>query len=481
MNIWGKKILNFLTIVVNGKPTTITPETPEKLEEITEVLRKASKGDEEAIAELKTHISKTEEERLPEITGLKTIVDKIEKSENKLIEGKIALKENQLISELENNPLFDIVKEGDDIKYFLKGFKAELPMVFVQKLAEMISKKEDIKDLVQFWQLNLLNDNADARRGLYKYLTKQKLMIFGGYFITFRRVWEVKSKSVVKSTSVISEDTSGIIQGFLDKVKRWKRGRRNFEVYQNKKTKELILTDIKKHEANTNDHDLSFLGTLHDVAENMKNVNETASQATELKEANPVKTYTDDRTKTMVIRINEPVRQDRSKCDPNPNVDCSYGLHVGTPAYVGKGGLGDTIVACLVNPMHVISVPYSDAHKMRVCEYFPFKVITREEMDNFDPSTVSEYVKNYKKIEAEELKKALDVIDNLKPSEKKEFKVEKTVTSQEDIDKLIEELNKHKKDLKDAKASVSSMLNDDVSKALDVEEIRAIIKARLSA
>src|SRR5690606_37057377 len=127
--------------------------------------------------------------------------------------------------------------------------------------------------------------------------------------------------------------------------------------------------------------------------------------------------FTDDRTRTMVIQLNQPVKMDRAKCNTNGNVECSFGLHVGSESFVSKGGFGDTIIAVMVNPQHVISVPYIDAHKMRVCEYLPFMILTKEELKNFESIDFSKHVSTYRKIESYGLQKALDVIDNLDTKE----------------------------------------------------------------
>jgi len=70
----------------------------------------------------------------------------------------------------------------------------------------------------------------------------------------------------------------------------------------------------------------------------------------------------------------ETIRMPRNKVNDNPEVTCSYGLHVAAWEYAHKhfasGGSTDVIMEVLVSPEHVVSIPvdYNNA-KMRVCEY----------------------------------------------------------------------------------------------------------------
>jgi hypothetical protein len=62
------------------------------------------------------------------------------------------------------------------------------------------------------------------------------------------------------------------------------------------------------------------------------------------------------------------VKMPRNKVQDDPNILCSYGLHVGALSYVTNNG--HKVVVVKVNPRDVVSVPtdYNNT-KMRVCEY----------------------------------------------------------------------------------------------------------------
>ena len=74
----------------------------------------------------------------------------------------------------------------------------------------------------------------------------------------------------------------------------------------------------------------------------------------------------------------------RNMVDDNPNSACSYGLHVGSLAYAGPNGnfksSGDVCLIVKVNPKNVVSIPTSDANKLRCCEYEVVSLY--EDLDN---------------------------------------------------------------------------------------------------
>jgi hypothetical protein len=64
------------------------------------------------------------------------------------------------------------------------------------------------------------------------------------------------------------------------------------------------------------------------------------------------------------------VKMLRIDVDSDPDQTCSYGLHVAASHYLNGYTPSDKIVACKVNPAHVVAIPSDYQHsKMRVCEY----------------------------------------------------------------------------------------------------------------
>lgn len=76
-------------------------------------------------------------------------------------------------------------------------------------------------------------------------------------------------------------------------------------------------------------------------------------------------------TQGAVIEV---VRED---VDADCNVGCSYGLHVGTYSYARD--FGSVVVAVLVNPKDVVSVPKDcSCHKCRVSKYKVLSIVDKE-------------------------------------------------------------------------------------------------------
>jgi len=78
----------------------------------------------------------------------------------------------------------------------------------------------------------------------------------------------------------------------------------------------------------------------------------------------------DSYTKTYDNSVGKTVTEDRAKCDPNPNITCSRGLHVAAYPYAHNCGGGEVMIEVKVNPKDVVAVPIDySSQKMRVCRY----------------------------------------------------------------------------------------------------------------
>lgn len=244
-----------------------------------------------------------------------------------------------------------------------------MPQKLVDKIKDFLTRGQDLKPLINFWKLCLLNPNPIARTKLFDYLTLHNLIITpNGYFITYR---------MVKTT-----DDPGVY------------------------------------------------------------------------------THVHNGTPRLYYRVGEVAKLDRAtQCDEDGNRDCSRGIHFGSPRFIGivaepgsksktsleEGttvgqGYGTKIVTTkaahpdsygtgydrrdttqkfdnsfgnqatlwLINPMHVVSIPFSDTRKMRACEGYFAKLTTPEEVIEhvIDPDYLL-FDDNYKQYEEEELNKML--------------------------------------------------------------------------
>lgn len=96
--------------------------------------------------------------------------------------------------------------------------------------------------------------------------------------------------------------------------------------------------------------------------------------------------YTDFHTCKTRIKLNEPVVMSRDRCDNNPEMVCSSGLHIGSIAYAKDFNTGhnQAILACEINPTNVVSVPNDyNGQKMRCCEYVARSVVDKAFAERF--------------------------------------------------------------------------------------------------
>lgn len=304
-------------------------------------------------------------------------------------------------------------------KFYLFGYNSvPMPELLVERFIDFVQLKRNAQPLINFWMWCLLNPNKAARYKLFAYLSKHRLLITpSGYFVTYR---------MVKSTT--DSPNTGI--------------------------------------------------------------------------------YVDAHTGKFSHIIGQVSRMDRKDCDEDGARDCSKGLHSGSPDFIGislgdgysqgeiktkaQGGgygtgygapsetvtqkfnntFGNQAVICLVNPMHVVSIPNSDTRKMRSCEIFIAKTTTPEEV--LSHLTESDYLvfdNEYAQIEAEQIKAQLKgaKLENYTDGTVEELSGLKTSAAKKKVIELQNQLS----DL--GKKVMNEKLPDDVS----TEEMMKIIQSRV--
>lgn len=78
--------------------------------------------------------------------------------------------------------------------------------------------------------------------------------------------------------------------------------------------------------------------------------------------------FVDCHTNKVHQRVGSYVCVDEELVDKNRDRDCSNGLHIAARGYVRAFG-GDVVTLCKIRPEDVMTVPYKDATKIRVCGY----------------------------------------------------------------------------------------------------------------
>lgn len=358
-----------------------------------------------------------------EVEELKTkarVEKKVIKHEIK--EQKVEIKEEQKqklllkqeMSKYLSKDIFTIKKNGSVIK---NGFDIELPDLLVARIIEFIKAKQNITPLLNFWDWCLLNPNHIARTKLFDYLSRHQLIVTPhGHFITYRMV---KSTDTSEKTGIYVDAHTGKFQHIIGKVSK----------------------------------------------------------------------------------------MDRKDCDEDGKNDCSRGIHSGSPDFIGislgegynkgekivrtkvQGGgygtgyghqtetykdvpqkfnnsFGNQAVICVVNPMHVVSIPNSDTRKMRSCQIYIAKKTTPEEV-------VSHLVeKDYWTFDSDYMKYQQDEIKAmLKVAKLTEFVKEKTD---------IGEIAKLKLKELDKKLKVLQISGDNISPDLNIVQFSSLIRNRIT-
>lgn len=468
-----KTIGEKLFAVIQGKTVTVTE--PQQVEKIKGQIKDYNENpDNEKLKEIEyeVHAEKNEE-----ATKLKKEIIDTEK-QAVILEEKVAKHKG---SKKRSSDVEELLKTNIDPEYFILSETGKLqlldqpydiPRPLAIEFAERKLEGKSFLHLINFWKLLLLTPNAQARQDAFKYLTKQGMTITKqGYFLTYRRVHlkkAVSPKAVIKESHTISKD---FLAESVDKVKRWKGSQKGYFIIATGDI-ELPFKLTRKDKLKAGDNNL---GSLFSFIENDggATVKKTSDSVTKVRNV-----YTDNHTKTFEIEIGNPVQMPREKTNENNKIECSNGLHVGTPHYVRNNSwLGEIILACIVNPMHIVSVPYDDAHKMRVCEYLPIKIISDSEITTFENSDLSEYEYAYMAHEAKEMEKLLKAakgqINILDEGLFDSFTKYQSVQDLTDLQAKIEELKQHVVELR--------LNNDPISKELDLKSIEAIISSRLIA
>ena len=299
------------------------------------------------------------------------VLGEIQQKTVDLNDQKIKLsKHKKLISNEEFNTFFDY-----NIKthfFTLKNNTVSLPGMLLDIMYVNIENGISITPFVNFWKLALNNINPDSRDGAIKFVKNQKLIVTpNGHVVCYRR-------SGVLSGEI--DETTKYVQSECIRIRAMKCGLKRYHVVKINGVYSTIDERTKAYEKCDKSNILGNLSDLEKSSNGRSNL-----------------LLTDNHTKTMRYTIGDVVSIPRSVCDEDPNKTCSNGLHIGSLDFIKNNSyFGQKILLCLVNPMNIVSVPYSDAHKMRVCEY---KIIaafdTSSEIEDFENKDIRVFENNY--------------------------------------------------------------------------------------
>lgn len=302
--------------------------------------------------------------------------------------------------------LAGIEADVDTGEAFLAGFNTPIPETLLEVIKEYHENGYPMDAIINFWKLLMINPDKRIRVDLFKFISTHDFVLTDkGYMVVYKAVNLKKVKEEKKTESTFEEF---INKEWLHIKKDWSCSPNKYVAYKNIKTGELAITKYKSAKKwDEKKKGVEIIGKVGDLYSALvKAVND--------KEDNEDKalTYTDMYTNTMSINIGVPVLMERTECDSDPTMDCSYGLHVGATKYVESfAGNSSAVLACLVNPANVVAVPQYDHSKMRVSEYFPF-AIAKYENRTIDIVEQKYFEDDYCTFEQESLETQLEKLKN---------------------------------------------------------------------
>ncbi len=252
---------------------------------------------------------------------------------------------------------------------YLAGFNTPIPMTLVEVIKDYHENNYPLDAILNFWKLLMINPDERVRTSLFDFITTHDFVLTDkGYMVVYKAVYRKEEKNDTEATA-FAEFISNQV---LHVKKNWKCSPNKYVVYKDIKNDVWGITKKETAEGwDEREKNVEILGNLGELFNSIYN---TAVE----NETENVPVFTDMHSRTMTIKLGEPVKMERKDCDSDPAEDCSYGLHCGATAYVERfANRGQSVIlVCLVNPAHVVAVPNYDHSKMRVAEYFPYALAT---------------------------------------------------------------------------------------------------------
>lgn len=310
-------------------------------------------------------------------------------------------------------------------KCYMEGFNTPIPEQLMEVIKDYNENNYPLESISNFWKLLMSNPDTNIRESLFRFIqTHDFVLTDKGYFLAYKAVYRKdfnkKNNNDVAETDnqKLNDYYEFILNRYYHVKGPWKSSPKNYVVYT------VDDSDYKITEFKTaNKFDLTtdrykIFGNLEDLY----NVISKLKYETPDVDSNTITTpiYTDMYSLKMSIEIGKPVKMERKECNGDPEIECSYGLHVGATKYVEQFANNNSVIlACLVNPANVVAVPKYDNSKIRVSEYFPFAIATFDNKTKKIDIVEQKYFEDdYCSYEVDELEKQIELIkENQMPIE----------------------------------------------------------------
>lgn len=243
------------------------------------------------------------------------------------------------------------------------------------------NKIDEFESLKMFTYKLLLNPLETSRNDALNYVKNFNIKLTGnGNMILYRRICslgEDSSFAEFVSTSYL-------------KVKSWKKSPKNYTVLEENGDYSLGKVD------SLDDGGATSLGNLADLYNNLSQ-----------EESNR---YTDNHSRTYDIRIGSVYRIKDEDININSYRSCGGALHVADGEVYDYSSFGDTPVAVLVNPMHIVKMDTGYSGKIGVREMFIMAITKQDSEGNYENISQQEIVnfdEEYDNYTIEELNNSL--------------------------------------------------------------------------
>lgn len=377
-----------VTAIVAGKKYVVEADATAK-KAIKELVEKYNlKNTEATLKKILIALTPKEEKKKQELLVKKKVVHKKVKEAKKQLKAAVVA-EKEAVKEIaleytyspEEEKYLKKVKELvlKDGQVYLKGaMSVRMPRTLISRFVDFVKVNTSTTPLLNFWKLALLNPNPIARTKLFDYLTQQNLTVTpNGYFVTYRMVKKTGNKTA-EGKDIFTSNYAGKEEYIIGQA--YSIPRTECDEDGSRDCSKGLHTGTPR-----------FIGIVADNKVEYKEGEQTVGDGYGIKVT--TKAATSD----------------------------SYGTGYDSP-HVQKFDhtFGNQAVICLVNPMHVVSIPDSSTRKMRSCELYFCKTTTAEEVVKMVESDYLVFDNEYYQYEMEEIEKMLkttqlkDFIDNAK-------------------------------------------------------------------
>jgi len=289
---------------------------------------------------------------------------------------------------------------------YLPSFNTPIPELLVDTIEKYHEKGRPMDNILNFWKLLMINPDKRVRESLFDFIAQHDFSISdNGYMVVY------------KAVEFFDENNDSDLNTFVANSayhvrKNWSCSPSKYAVYSDEDGSYHITKEVTIAGWDLDEKNVTYVGNLKTLEEKIAEMSEDDDAVAFIPRYVTWNRDNFDLDKEK-IRLGVPQKMDRQECDSNPQIDCSYGLHVGATSYVKSFAAGtSSILVCLVNPAHVVAVPDYDHSKMRVTEYFPFGMANRDEDGNIDIVDQPYFEHDYIAYEKEELERQIAAIEN---------------------------------------------------------------------